>query len=59
MSNEKKRPLTGLIPRISPKLPDTSALFVIEWEDIQQSALELTVALTDYSTNRETMLQEE
>ena len=45
---------------ISPNIPDTPALFIIMWGDVQhKSALELTAAVRDYWTTRETKLQEE
>ena len=33
---DKKKPPRGLIPKISPKIPDTPGKFIIKWEGIQQ-----------------------
>ena len=44
---DKKRPLRGLIPKISPKVPDTPGNFIIKWEGIQQeTGLHLTETRT-------------
>ena len=40
---DTKRPSRGLIPKVTPKIPDTPGTFTIEWEDsLQKDALILT-----------------
>ena len=49
---EKKKPSSGLIPRII-QMPDSPGLLIITWDDIQQrSALELTPSLRHYWKSR-------
>ena len=57
---EKKTPPRGLIPKISPKIPDTPGNFIIKWEGIQQeTGLHLTETLRDYWIERSQKLSEE
>ena len=57
---ETKRPPRGLIPKVSPKIPDTPSSFTIEWENsLQEAGLVLTKKLQDYWSNRSTRLEAE
>ena len=57
---DKKTSPRGLIPKISPKIPDTPGNFIIKWEGIQQETeLHLTETLKDYWTERANKLTEE
>ena len=57
---EKKTPPRGLIPKISPKIPDTAGKFIIKWEGIQQqTGIQLTETLRDYWIDRSKKLNEE
>ena len=57
---ETKRPPRGLIPKVSPKIPDTPGSFTVEWENsLQEAGLVLTKKLQDYWTNRVTRLESE
>ena len=57
---EKKTPPRGLIPKISPKIPDTPGRFIIRWEGIQQqTGIQLTETLRDYWLDRSKKLNEE
>ena len=57
---ETKRPPRGLIPKVSPKIPDTPGSFTIEWENsLQEAGLVLTKKLQDYWSNRSTRLEAE
>ena len=57
---DKKTPSRGLIPMISPKIPDTQGKFIIKWEGIQQeTGLHLTETLRDYWIDRANKLSEE
>ena len=57
---ETKRPPRGLIPKVSPKIPDTPGSFTIEWENsLQEAGLVLTKKLQDYWSSRATRLQAE
>ena len=57
---DKKTPPRGLIPKISPKIPDTPGNFIIKWEGIQQeTGLHLTETLKDYWTEIANKLTEE
>ena len=56
---DKKKPPRGLIPKISPKIPDTPGKFIIKWKGIQQDAgLHLTETLGEYWTDRSNDLSE-
>ena len=57
---DKKIPPRGLIPKISPKIPDTPGNFIIKWEGIQQeTGLHLTETLKDYWIDRANRPSEE
>ena len=57
---DKKTPPRGLIPKISPKLPDTPGNFIIKWEGIQkETGLHLTETLKEYWIDRAKKLTEE
>ena len=57
---EKKTPPRDLIPKISPKVPDTPGNFIIKWEGIQQeTGLQLTETLKEYWIDRAKKLTEE
>ena len=56
---DKKTPPRGLIPKISPKIPDTPRNFIIKWEGIQQTGLQLTETLKEYWIDRAKKLTEE
>ena len=57
---EKKTPPRGLIPKISPKIPDTPGNFIIKWEGIQQeTGLQLTETLKECWGDRANKLTEE
>ena len=57
---ETKRPPRGLIPKVSPKIPDTPGSFIIEWENsLQEAGLVLTKKLQDYWSNGSTRLEAE
>ena len=57
---ETKRPPRGLIPKVSPKIPDTPGSFTVEWENsLQEAGLVLTKKLQDYWTNRVSRLESE
>ena len=57
---DKKTPPRGLIPSISPKIPDTPGKFIIKWEGIQQeTGLHLTETLRDYWIDKANKLSEE
>ena len=57
---DKKTTPKGLIPKISPKIPDTPGNFIIKWEGIQQETeLHLTKTLRDYWIGRAQKLSEE
>ena len=38
-ANDMKTPPRGLIPKISPKIPDTPGKFIIKWNGIQQETV--------------------
>ena len=55
----KKTPW-GLIPKVTPRIPDTPATFTIEWEDsLQRAGLILTEKLRDYWKDRSSRLEQE
>ena len=55
---DTKRPPRGLIPKVSPKIPDTTGSFTVEWQNsLQEAGLVLTKKLQDYWTNRVTRLE--
>ena len=57
---DTKRPPRGLIPKVSPKIPDKPGSFTVEWENsLQEVGLVLTKKLQDYWTNRVTRLEME
>ena len=46
---DKKKPPRGLIPKLSPKIPDTPGKLIIKWKGIQQDpGLHLTETLREY-----------
>ena len=54
---DTKKPHRGLIPKVSPKIPDTPGSFTVERENsLQEAGLVLTKKLQDYWTNRVTRL---
>ena len=56
---DRQTPPRGLIPKISPKIPDTPGKCIIKWEGIQQeTGLHLTETLRDYWIDRATKLSE-
>ena len=57
---DTKRPARGLIPKVSPKIPDTPGSFTVQWENsLQEAGLVLTKKLQDYWTNTVTKLEAE
>ena len=57
---DKKTPPRGLIPKISPKIPDIPGYFIIKWKGFQQEAgLQLTETLKEYWIDRAKRLTEE
>ena len=59
-ATDKKKLPRGLIPKISPKIPDTPGKFIIKWEGIQQeTGLQLTQALREYWTDSSNKISEE
>ena len=57
---DSKRPPRGLIPKVTPRIPDTPGTFTIEWEDsLQKAGLILTENLRDYWKDRSRRLQQE
>ena len=57
---EKKTLPRGLIPKISPKIPDTPGRFIIRWEGFQQqTGIQFTETLRDYWIDRTKKLNEE
>jgi hypothetical protein len=55
-----QRPPRGLIPRINPRLPDTSATFTLAWEEIlHATGIQLTQKLQEYWSERAITIQEE
>ena len=57
---DKKTPPKGLIPKISPMIPDTPGKFIVKWEGIQQeTGLHLTETLRDYWIDRVNKLSKE
>ena len=56
----RKKPPRGLIPKISPKIPDTPGKFIIQWEGIQQdTGLHLIETLREYWIDRANKLSKE
>ena len=50
----------GLIPKVTPRIPDTPGTFNIEWEDsLQKAGLILTEKLRDYWRDRSSRLEKE
>jgi hypothetical protein len=50
---QQLRPPRGLIPRINPRLPETTATFTLAWEEIlHATGLQLTNKLLEYWTQR-------
>ena len=48
-SIDSRRPPRGLIPKVTPRIPDTPATFTIEWEhSLHRAGLILTEKLRDY-----------
>ena len=57
---DKRKPPRGLIPKMSPKIPDTPGKFIIKWEGIQQeTGLHLTQAQREYWIDRSNQPTEE
>ena len=57
---DSKRPPRGLIPKVTPKNPDTPGTFTIEWEDsLQKTGLILTEKPRDYWKDRARRLEQE
>ena len=57
---DSKRPPRGLIPKVTPRIPDTPGTFKIEWEDpLQKAGLTLTEKLRDYWKDRSRRLEQE
>ena len=55
---DSKRPPKGLIPKVTPKITDSSGTFTIEWEDsLQKTGLILTEKLRDYWKERAKSLE--
>ena len=49
---DTKRPPRGLIPKVSPKIPEHPGSFTVEWENsLQEAGLVLAKKLQDYWTN--------
>ena len=56
---DSKRPPRGLIPKVTPKIPDTAGTFTTEWEDsLQKAGLILTEKLRDYWKDRSRRLEQ-
>ena len=56
-SIDSRRPPRGLIPKVTPRIPDTPGTFTIEWEDsLQNAGLILTEKLRDYWRDRSSRL---
>ena len=54
------KPPRGLIPKITPRIPETSTDFIIKWEDtLQETALTLTKQLKGYWEERATEVQKQ
>ena len=59
-STDSRRPPRGLIPKVTPRIPDTPGTFTIEWEDsLQKAGLILTEKLRDYWRDRSSRLEKE
>jgi hypothetical protein len=59
-ATQLNRPPRGLVPRINARLPDTSATFTLDWEEIlHQTGLKLTHKLLEFWTLRQIKIQEE
>ena len=59
-SIDSRRPPRGLIPKVTPRIPDTPGTFTIEWEDsLQKAGLILTEKLRDYWRERASRLEKE
>ena len=59
-SIDSSRPPRGLIPKVTPRIPDTPGTFTIEWEDsLQKAGLILTEKLRDYWRDRPRRLEQE
>ena len=59
-SIDSSRPPRGLIPKVTPRIPDTPATFTTEWEDsLQRAGLILTEKLRDYWKDRSSRLEQE
>ena len=57
---DTRRPPRGLIPKVSPKIPDTPGSFTVEWENsLQEAGIVLTKKLKDYWIDRKTRLESE
>ena len=57
---DSKRPPKGLIPKVTPRIPDTPGTFTIEWEDsLQKAGLILAEKLRDYWKDRSRRLEQE
>ena len=50
----------GLIPKVTPKIPDSTGTFTIEWDDsLQKAGMLLTDKLRDYRKKRAKRLETE
>ena len=59
-SIDSRRPPRGLIPKVTPRIPDTPGTFTIQWEDsLQTAGLILTEKLRDYWKDRSSRLEQE
>ena len=57
---DSKRPPRGLIPKVTPRFPDTPGTFTIEWEDsLQRAGFIIMEKLGDYSRDRSKRLEQE
>ena len=58
-SIDSRRPPRGLIPKVTPSIPDTPGTFTIEWEDsLQKAGLILTEKIRDYWRDRSRKLEQ-
>ena len=59
-SIDSRRSPRGLIPKVTPRIPDIPGTFTIEWEDsLQKAGLILTEKLRDYWRDRSSRLEKE
>ena len=59
-SIDSRRPPRGLIPKVTPRIPDTPGTSTIQWEDsLQKAGLILTEKLRDYWRDRSSRLEKE